>query len=106
MTACSCHPVLLWVLTAASIKTGRPHIAKRAVELAESRLAKDSWPEYYDGKCGRYIGKQARKNQTWSVAGYLVSKLMLEDPSLLGMIALEEDKPVKPILRRSSSWTV
>ncbi|KAK8915895.1 Alkaline/neutral invertase CINV2 [Platanthera zijinensis] len=98
-------PVLLWLLTAACIKTGRPQIARQAIELAESRLVKDSWPEYYDGKLGRFIGKQARKFQTWSIAGYLVAKMMLEDPSHLGMITLEEDKTMKPILKRSTSWT-
>ncbi|XP_059299416.1 probable alkaline/neutral invertase D [Lycium ferocissimum] len=98
-------PVLLWLLTAACIKTGRPQIARRAIDLAESRLLKDSWPEYYDGKLGRYIGKQARKHQTWSIAGYLVAKMLLEDPSHLGMISLEEDKQMKPVIKRSSSWT-
>ncbi|KAL3679637.1 hypothetical protein R1sor_022593 [Riccia sorocarpa] len=97
-------PVLLWMLTAACIKTGRPQIARRAIELVEQRLAKDGWPEYYDGKLGRYIGKQARKYQTWSIAGYLVAKMMLEDPSHLGMISLEEDKKMKPSLTRSMSW--
>lgn len=97
--------VLLWLLTAACIKTGRPMIARRAIELAEARLSRDSWPEYYDGKLGRFVGKQARKNQTWSVAGYLVAKMLLEDPSHLGMISIEEDKQVKPMLKRSSSWT-
>ena len=66
---------------------------------------KDCWPEYYDGKLGRYIGKQARKFQTWSIAGYLVAKMMLEDPSHLGMISLEEDKAMKPLIKRSVSWT-
>ncbi|PWA85021.1 cytosolic invertase 2 [Artemisia annua] len=98
-------PVLLWLLTAACIKTGRPQIARRAIELAESRLLKDGWPEYYDGKNGRYIGKQARKYQTWSIAGYLVAKMMLEDPSHLGMISLEDDRQLKPIIKRSASWT-
>ncbi|XP_009775050.1 alkaline/neutral invertase CINV2 [Nicotiana tabacum] len=98
-------PVLLWLLTAACIKTGRPQIARRAIDLAESRLSKDVWPEYYDGKVGRYIGKQARKYQTWSIAGYLVAKMLLEDPSHLGMIALEEDKQMKPVIKRSASWT-
>ncbi|KAI3844976.1 hypothetical protein MKX01_000064 [Papaver californicum] len=98
-------PVLLWMLTAACIKTGRPQIARRAIDLTESRMAKDGWPEYYDGKLGRYVGKQARKMQTWSIAGYLVAKMMLEDPSHLGMVSLEEDKQMKPVLKRSSSWT-
>ncbi|KAK9758181.1 hypothetical protein RND81_01G213200 [Saponaria officinalis] len=98
-------PVLLWMLTAACIKTGRPQIARRAIDLAEQRLLKDGWPEYYDGKLGRYIGKQARKFQTWSIAGYLVAKMMLEDPSHLTMISHEEDKLMKPLIKRSSSWT-
>lgn len=97
--------MLLWLLIAACIKTGRPLIARRAIELAEARLLKDNWPEYYDGKQGRYVGKQARKFQTWSVAGYLVAKMMLEDPSHLGMISLEEDKQMKPVMKRSASWT-
>ncbi|KAG9149020.1 hypothetical protein Leryth_010620 [Lithospermum erythrorhizon] len=97
-------PVLLWLLTAACIKTGRPLLAQRAIKLAESRLLKDHWPEYYDGKFGRFIGKQSRKNQTWSIAGYLVAKMMLEDPSHLSMISLEEDKQMKPLLKRSASW--
>lgn len=96
--------VLLWLLTAACIKTGRVQIARRAIEVAETRLLKDSWPEYYDGKLGRYIGKQARKFQTWSIAGYLVAKMMLEDPSNLGMVSLEEDKAMKPVLKRSASF--
>lgn len=97
--------VLLWLLTAACIKTGRPQIARRAIDTTESRLSKDHWPEYYDGKSGRFIGKQARKFQTWSIAGYLVAKMMLDDPSHLGMISLEEDKHMKPLIKRSASWT-
>ncbi|ESQ28004.1 hypothetical protein EUTSA_v10019647mg, partial [Eutrema salsugineum] len=98
-------PVLLWLLTAASIKTGRPQIARRAIDLAEARLLKDGWPEYYDGKSGRFIGKQARKFQTWSIAGYLVAKMMMDDPTHVGMISMEEEKHMKPVLNRSSSWT-
>ncbi|CAM8972208.1 unnamed protein product [Rhodiola kirilowii] len=98
-------PVLLWLLTAACVKTGRPHIAKRAIELAESRLAKDQWPEYYDGKLGRYVGKQARKYQTWSIAGYLVSKMLLDDPCQVGIISLlDEDNHMKLLMKRSASW--
>ncbi|XP_020518051.1 probable alkaline/neutral invertase F isoform X1 [Amborella trichopoda] len=97
-------PVLLWLLTAACIKIGRPQIARRALDLAETRLAKDGWPEYYDGKNGCYVGKQARKQQTWSIAGYLVAKMMLEDPSHVGIIALEEDQKLKPFLTRCSTW--
>ena len=97
--------VLLWLLTAACIKTGRPQIAKRAIDLVEQRLSKDGWPEYYDGKTGRYIGKQARKYQTWSISGYLIAKMMIENPSNLVMISLEEDKRIaNPRLTRSASF--
>jgi hypothetical protein len=102
---CDVFVVLLWLLTAACIKSGRPQIAKRAIELVEQRLSKDGWPEYYDGKTGRYIGKQARKYQTWSISGYLVAKLMIENPSNLFMISLEEDKKIaNPRLTRSTSF--
>ncbi|KAK6919950.1 Glycosyl hydrolase family 100 [Dillenia turbinata] len=97
--------VLLWLLTAACIKTGRPQMAKRAIDLVEQRLSKDGWPEYYDGRTGRYVGKQARKYQTWSIAGYLVAKMMIENPANLIMVSLEEDKKItKPRLTRSASW--
>ncbi|KAL9262423.1 Alkaline/neutral invertase CINV2-like protein [Drosera capensis] len=99
-------PVLLWLLTAACIKTGRRLMAKRAIELVEQRLLKDGWPEYYDGKTGRYVGKQARKYQTGSISGYLVAKLLVENPSNIAMISFEEDKQItKPRLTRSSSWS-
>ncbi|KAL2512374.1 putative alkaline/neutral invertase B [Abeliophyllum distichum] len=87
-------------------RQGAPRLLDEPIELAEARLSKDGWPEYYDGKLGRYIGKQARRYQTWSISGYLVAKMMLEDPSHLGMVAHEEDKQLKPVLKRSSSWTV
>ena len=105
LVICDVFVVLLWLLTAACIKSGRPQIAKRAIELVEQRLSKDGWPEYYDGKTGRYIGKQARKYQTWSISGYLVAKLMIENPSNLFMISLEEDKKIaNPRLTRSTSF--
>ena len=97
--------VLVWLLRAACIKTGRPQIAKWAIELVEQRLSKDGWPEYYDGKTGRYFGKQARKYQTWSISGYLIAKMMIENPSNLVMISLEEDKRIaNPRLNRSASF--
>ncbi|KAF5743778.1 alkaline/neutral invertase F [Tripterygium wilfordii] len=98
-------PVLIWLLTAACIKTGRPQIAKRAMDLLEQRLSKDGWPEYYDGKTGRYVGKQARKYQTWSISGYLVAKMMIENPSYLPMISFEEEKKIaKPRHTRAASF--
>lgn len=78
-------------LTVACIKTNRPEIAARAVEVAERHIARDRWPEYYDTKKGRFIGKQARLFQTWSIAGYLVAKLLLNDPSSAKILITDED---------------
>nr|XP_043612678.1 alkaline/neutral invertase E, chloroplastic-like [Erigeron canadensis]XP_043612679.1 alkaline/neutral invertase E, chloroplastic-like [Erigeron canadensis] len=84
-------PTLLWQLTVACIKMDRPEIAERAVKIAEGRLAQDKWPEYYDTKRGRFIGKQSRLFQTWTIAGYLVSKLLLADPSKAKILMTDED---------------
>lgn len=75
----------------ACIKLNRPEIASKAIELAEKRLSLDKWPEYYDTKRARFIGKQAQLYQTWSVAGYLVAKLLLADPSAAKNLVTEED---------------
>jgi hypothetical protein len=76
---------------AAAQKTGRTEIAERAIELAEKRLYEDQWPEYYDGKNGRLVGKQARKYQTWTIAGFLVAKDLMANPDHLGLFSFDED---------------
>jgi hypothetical protein len=84
-------PVLLWMLVAAAQKTGRSQIARLAIEIAEKRLLEDQWPEYYDGKNGRLIGKEARKYQTWTIAGLLVAKKLMEHPEHLSLFSFDED---------------
>eukprot|EP00897_Mesotaenium_endlicherianum_P001505 jgi/Mesen1/1382/ME000013S00875 len=84
-------PVLLWQFTAACIKMGRPELAERAIAVAEKRLMKDRWPEYYDTIAGRLIGKQARLHQTWSIAGFLAAKLLLKNPHAVSMLSADED---------------
>ncbi|KAF9591081.1 hypothetical protein IFM89_001425 [Coptis chinensis] len=84
-------PTLLWQFTLACIKMGRPGLAEKAVALAEKRLSMDKWPEYYDTRNGRFIGKQARLHQTWTIAGYLTSKMLLENPQLASLLIWEED---------------
>ncbi|KAF4385462.1 hypothetical protein G4B88_005794 [Cannabis sativa] len=78
-------------LTVASIKMNRLEIARKAIKVAEKRIASDKWPEYYDTKQARFVGKQARLFQTWSIAGYLVAKLLLADPSAANILVNEED---------------
>jgi hypothetical protein len=84
-------PILLWLFAAAAEKTGRVELAQRAIEIAESRLIRDRFPEYYDGKNGRLIGKEARIYQTWSIAGLLAAKEIIANPAYLDLITFEED---------------
>lgn len=78
-------------LAVACIKMNRPEIADKAIKLVERRISRDKWPEYYDTKQARFIGKQARLYQTWSIAGYLVAKLLLVNPSAAKILVNEED---------------
>ncbi|KAK3147418.1 hypothetical protein QOZ80_3BG0282130 [Eleusine coracana subsp. coracana] len=84
-------PTLLWQFTLACIKMGRRDLARRAVEVAEKRLSNDKWPEYYDTRTGRFIGKQSRLYQTWTIAGYLSSKMLLDCPEMASILICEED---------------
>ncbi|XP_059652266.1 alkaline/neutral invertase A, mitochondrial [Cornus florida] len=84
-------PTLLWQFTLACIKMGRPELARKAVDLAEKRLPMDHWPEYYDTRNGKFIGKQARLYQTWTIAGFLTSKMLLENPEMASVLFWEED---------------
>lgn len=84
-------PVLLWMMMAACQKMGREDLADRAMAIAELRLSQDDWPEYYDGKNGRLIGKSSRKLQTWTIAGWLLAKLLRENPRYLDLVCFEAD---------------
>lgn len=77
--------------TLACIKMGRLELAQKAVALAEKRLPLDRWPEYYDTRTGKFIGKQARSYQTWTIAGFLASKMLLENPERASLLFWEED---------------
>lgn len=76
-------PVLLWLLAGTCVRTGAMDLLESVLDSVESRLVRDDWPEYYDGRRGRLIGQQARKWQTWSIAGYLVARQLAEDPGCL-----------------------
>ncbi|XP_009777348.1 alkaline/neutral invertase A, mitochondrial [Nicotiana sylvestris] len=84
-------PTLLWQFTLACIKMNRTDLAKKAVDLAEKRLRVDQWPEYYDTRYGKFTGKQARLYQTWTIAGFLTSKMLLENPEMASLLFWEED---------------
>ncbi|KAL9234906.1 hypothetical protein vseg_009720 [Gypsophila vaccaria] len=84
-------PTLLWQFTLACIKMGRTDLAEKAVEVAEKRLQLDRWPEYYDTRYGKFIGKQARLYQTWTIAGFSTSKMFLENPAMASLLYWDED---------------
>jgi Alkaline and neutral invertase len=84
-------PVLLWFLVAAAIKTGNTRLADKAIKLTELRLGKDGFPEYYDGRNGRLIGKEARRYQTWSIAAFLFAKELIANPEHLKIISFDQD---------------
>lgn len=84
-------PTLLWQFTLACIKMGRPDLARRAVEAVEKKLSDDKWPEYYDTRTGRFIGKQSRLYQTWTIAGFLSSKMLLDCPEMASILICDED---------------
>jgi glycogen debranching enzyme len=82
-------PVLLWVLVAAALKIGKTTLAENAIALVEERLAEDQYPEYYDSKDGRLIGKEARFYQTWSIAAFLMAKQLIANPQYLSLISFD-----------------
>jgi len=84
-------PVLLWLLVAAAMKVGKDSLAHKAIEIAQNRLSQDQWPEYYDGRHGRLIGKEARKYQTWTISGFLIATEILANPDHLALITFNKD---------------
>ncbi|MBE9098009.1 glycoside hydrolase 100 family protein [Vacuolonema iberomarrocanum] len=83
-------PFLVWAIAAAAIKGKRPELGHKAVEIAASRLQDDGWPEYYDGRTGRLMGRKARKRQTWTIAGLLAAYELLTHPEKLEMLSFPE----------------
>ncbi|BDA75587.1 putative invertase [Rivularia sp. IAM M-261] len=83
-------PVLLWLFVAAAQKTGRVDLAERAIKIAENRLIIDKFPEYYDGRNGRLIGKESRTFQTWTIAGLLAAKEFIDNSHNLKLISFDE----------------
>ena len=78
-------PVLLWAFVAAALIVRRRELAERAVEQARQRLGAHDWPEYYDGRSGRLIGRRANRRQTWTAAAFIFAHQLLENPELLAM---------------------
>lgn len=76
-------PVLLWPFMAAAQHNERRGLALRAYELAAWQLFGDEWPEYYDGRHGRLIGRRANFNQVWSATALILADKLLKNPAAL-----------------------
>jgi hypothetical protein len=83
-------PFLLWLLAAVSIKTGRQILTKQGLARQASKLAADDWPEYYDDKEGATIGKEARRFQVWTIAGFIAADSLLETPDKTTFFIFED----------------
>ncbi|KAL8171761.1 hypothetical protein V2J09_023565 [Rumex salicifolius] len=90
-----CYPAIKeeeWrIFTLACLKMGRSDLAEKAISLAEKKLQADGWPEYYDTRHGKFIGKQSRLYQTWTIAGFLTSKMLIENPEMASLLYWHED---------------
>jgi len=87
-------PFLLWLVAAAAVKTGREDLGARALDKAASRLAQAHWAEYFDGRDGRLIGKEARAYQTWTIAGLLGAHEILNNPSRIELFSFDFEEAV------------
>ncbi|BAZ45102.1 neutral invertase [Chondrocystis sp. NIES-4102] len=82
-------PVLLGFFVAAAVKMGRVDLVKKALKIATKRLSQDKWAEYYDGKNGRLIGKEARKKQNWTISSFLLAQELIDQPKYLDWICYD-----------------
>lgn len=86
-------PTLLWPFVAAVLSSGRGDLAERALDIAARRLPAEGWPEYYDGRSGRLLGRRANYNQTWSAAAVILAHKFLEDPGCIAELGLHRREP-------------
>ncbi len=99
-------PMLLWPLVSAARVAGRSELAAEAMAAAAPRLARDAWPEYYDGPYGGLIGRRARLEQTWSVAAVLAGGTLLARPEAPDPFAFERDEALEEAIAQAKPDTV
>jgi hypothetical protein len=71
------------------------------IELAERRLSRDNYPEYYDGIHNKLVGKEARRRQTWSIAGYIIAKTLLNEPQKSEILTFDESPEIQSCAENS-----
>ena len=74
------------LIFSAAVKMDRLDLAKKALAIAAKRLPQHEWAEYYDGKNGRLVGKEARKYQNWTIASFLLAEELIAEPKYLDWI--------------------
>jgi hypothetical protein len=99
-------PMLLWPLVSAARTLGRQALARELLTRAVPRLARDEWPEYYDGPYGGLIGRRARLQQTWTVAGCLAAAALLEHPDAPDPFAFGRDEVLEAAIAAARPDTV
>lgn len=83
-------PTLFWLLIAAALKINNKRISSKAMEIAAKRLPADDWPEYFDGRFGNLVGKEARKKQIWTAAGFIAAHSILESPDKIKLLFFDD----------------
>lgn len=78
-------------MAVAAVAVDRGSACAEALDIAEKRLPKEDWAEYYDGRTSRLIGREARRFQTWTIAGYIAAKTILVHPDKIAPLIFEED---------------
>ena len=84
-------PFVIWFLAASAAVEGTPILTSQDLDTFAKRLSNDKWPEYYDGKEGRIIGKEARELQLWTIAGYIVAYHLLKEPEKISIFAFKPE---------------
>ena len=100
-------PSLFWFLAAAIRRHQRRHgrhdpalmaalddLLEEGYGLQQQHLPHQGWPEYCDGPDGRNPGQQARREQSWTIAGFLLlHQLRRGDADAVTLLDLTEDDP-------------
>ncbi len=84
-------PFLLCLLAAVEAKTDRTFLTKGAFNAIAKKLQRDDWPEYFDGRDGSLVGKEARKLQTWTIAGYIAAHTLMENPKKAALLSFNSE---------------
>lgn len=84
-------PFLLCFLAAVAVKTDRKLVTKGFLNAMATKLQLNDWPEYFDGRDGSLVGKEARKFQMWTIAGYITAYTLMENPKKASLLSFTNE---------------